>query len=139
MSEQHHASCVSIDGHGVLLLGASGAGKSDLALRLIDAGAKLVADDQVIIQNSAGVLHAESPLPIHGKLEVRGLGIIEMEALQNMRLSLVVQLCAREDVERMPEAAFFDCLGVQLPLLSLHAFDSSTPAKIRLWLAQKGG
>ena len=135
MSEQLHATCVSVNGHGVLLLGGSGTGKSDLALRLIDTGAMLVADDQVIIKNNADRVYADCPPQIHGKLEVRGMGIMTMAFVQHIRLLLAVQLVAREQVERIPEAEFFDCLGVRLPLLSLYAFDLSAPAKIRLWLS----
>jgi len=134
MNALMHASCVSIEGKGVLLLGPSGAGKSDLALRLIDAGALLVADDQVALSAEDGALLASPPPRIQGRIELRGIGISEMDFKSNVRVLLVVQLEPREAVERMPEHAFFDCMGVSVPLLLLHAFDSSTEAKIRHYL-----
>lgn len=120
----------------MLLLGEPGSGKSDLALRLIDSGAKLVADDQVALSETAGKLHAQSPASIAGMLEVRGVGIITLPAV-NAPVALVVRLVARDEVDRLPEPAFFDCLNVAVPLLSLHAFDESTPAKIRLMVSKE--
>ena len=133
MASTLHSTCVAIAHHGVLLLGESGAGKSDLALRLIDDGAQLVSDDYTDI--SEGLI-ANAPERLKGLLEVRGLGIIKLSYVRNVKLALAVKLVARELVERLPEPAFFDCLGAKLPLLSLHAFDASTPAKIRLYLQQ---
>ena len=131
-SEQFHATCVSVSGKGVLLLGDSGCGKSDLALRLIDRGAVLVGDDYVLIHKNGNSLLASPVLRLAGIMEIRGIGILEVPYLQGAALSLAVKLVARNAVERMPEAPeFFDCLDVKVPLVSLHAFDSSTPAKIR--------
>lgn len=127
-----HASCVSIGGAGVLLRGASGAGKSDVALRLIDGGALLVADDQVHLARVGEQLVASAPARLSGLIEVRGLGIYRFPPLASCAVSVIIDLVGREAVERMPEAAFTDCLGVRLPLHCLHAFDASTPAKIRL-------
>jgi len=129
-----HASCVCIGGKGVLLLGESGSGKSDLALRLIDGGATLVADDQVRVSLSDGQLSASAPDTIRGMIEARGIGILSVDYEDNIPLALAVKLVAREAVERLPETAFWSCHGMQLPLLSLHAFDKSTPAKIRFLL-----
>jgi serine kinase of HPr protein (carbohydrate metabolism regulator) len=129
-----HASCVGIGSKGVLILGASGSGKSDLALRLIDAGAKLVADDRVDISKQNGKLIASAPKKIKGMLEIRGVGIVKFPAKDKVTLKLAVSLVARSSVERMPEPQFFDCEGGKLPLLSLHSFDHSTPAKIRATL-----
>lgn len=129
-----HASCVAFGDKGVLLLGDSGSGKSDLALRLIHDGGQLVADDQVDVRKAAGGLYAEPPEVLRGMLEVRGIGVLRMEHCPLVQVALVIKLVAREAVERLPDEAFFDCLGLQVPLLSLHAFDSSTGAKIRLML-----
>ncbi|MBY0408065.1 MAG: HPr kinase/phosphatase C-terminal domain-containing protein [Rickettsiales bacterium] len=129
-----HGACVSVNGRGVLLLGDSGCGKSDLALRLIDAGAVLVADDQVLLREEAGVVLA-SPAPgLQGLLEARGAGILKLDFITDAPVLLVVRLVAREAVERLPEVCFHDCLGIKLPLLSLHAFDRATEVKIRLVL-----
>ncbi|MFO0389993.1 MAG: HPr kinase/phosphorylase [Alphaproteobacteria bacterium] len=129
-----HASCVSIDGQGVLLLGKSGAGKSDLALRLIHAGAMLVADDQVMITLANGQLLASSPEKIIGLIEARGVGLLTLHHRQNVPLVLAVKLVERKAVSRLPEPTFFDCFDLQVPLLSLHAFDDSVCAKIFLYL-----
>ncbi len=99
-----HASCVAIGRHGVLLLGKSGAGKSDLALRLIDQGAVLVADDRVILCTHKGVLNALAPETIEGLLEIRGLGIVALPARAKVRVSLAVRL-GREGA-RLPRPAF---------------------------------
>src|SRR3546814_8932333 len=72
-----HASCVAAGNGGVLILGQSGQGKSDLALRLIDRGARLVADDRCDIWHERGRLWCRPPENLAGKLEVRGIGIVE--------------------------------------------------------------
>lgn len=118
----------------MLLLGDSGAGKSDLALRLIDSGAMLVADDRVNLVAVAGQLLASAPESIAGKIELRGVGILTLPHLQNIPLKLAVSLDKSRTQERLPEPAFFDCLGVRLSLLSLHPFEDSVCAKIRLYL-----
>ncbi|NBX04171.1 MAG: serine/threonine protein kinase [Alphaproteobacteria bacterium] len=132
-----HATCVSVGGKGVLLLGESGSGKSDLALRLIDAGAQLVADDQVFVSNQNGLIMASPAQNIAGLIEARGVGLLKLPHLEKAPIFLAIQLVSRVAVERLPEQAFFDCLGIAIPLLSLHAFDDSTVAKIRLYLSQE--
>lgn len=128
-----HASCVELAGVGVLLRGPSGAGKSDLALRLIDGGARLVADDRVALEAGDGVLYARAPDALHGLIEIRGLGLRRLPALERVRLGLVVDLVAPPAVERMPEADLRCTLeGVALPLVRLCPFEPSAPAKLRL-------
>ena len=130
----HHASCVGIDGKGLLLLGESGAGKSDLALRLIDGGATLIADDQVIIRLHGDRLMVSAPDTLRGLIEARGVGILRLPYLPEIPLTLAIHLVGPNKQERLPEAAFFHCFEKQVPLLSLHAFDPSVCAKIRLFL-----
>ena len=132
---QLQATCVSVQGKGILLFGPSGSGKSDVALRLIDSGATLVSDDQIVISKENERLLASPPERINGMIEARGVGILHLPYISNVPVALAVKLVAREDVERLPHPVFFDCLGVQVPLLSLHAFDSSICAKIRLYLS----
>lgn len=134
VAEQIHATCVSVDGRGVILRGPSGSGKSDLALRLIDQGGILVADDRVDLRLHNGVIVANSPQNIAGQLEVRGIGILRLAYQENARLGLVVDLVERELVPRLPEGAPTSLLDVNIRHLQLHAFDASTPLKIRLAL-----
>src|SRR3546814_17418763 len=81
-----HATCIAIDGRGILLRGPSGSGKSDLALRLIDGGALLVADDQVILTEADGELTASAPATTAGRMEVRGIGVVDMPHLPQVGL-----------------------------------------------------
>lgn len=143
-----HASCVSIDGAGILLIGPPGAGKSDLVLRLLDqpgAGtsghvrsAQLVADDQVAIRRDGDDLVGSAPAPLAGKLEVRGLGIVAVPAVPEARLALAVQLVAASQIERMPEHGenHHDLLGRRLPLILIDPEKPSAPARIRAALDQ---
>jgi serine kinase of HPr protein (carbohydrate metabolism regulator) len=134
-----HASCVEIMGRGVLLLGPSGSGKSDLALRLIDRGATLVSDDQVILTASESALIAGPPPKIAGKIEVRGLGIISLPFARDVRLSLAVDLAGA--VERFPlEPQWADYLDHRLALVALSAHEASATIKVEraLELAARG-
>jgi len=124
---------------GVLLRGPSGAGKSDLALRLMDAGARLVADDQVRLTVEAANLFATAPPALAGRIEVRGLGIVVVPALDRARLVLAVDLVSRETVERLPDPATVTLGGVVLPLIRLAAFEDSAVAKVRLAVALAAG
>jgi len=128
-----HASCVVIDGCGVLLRGEPGSGKSDLALRLIDsyADAKLVADDRVDVVARDGALYASAPDALAGLLEVRGVGIVQLEYAREARLNLLLDLMDVAFVARLPEAAYEEMLGVRLPCLGLWPFAASAPAKLR--------
>ena len=130
-----HASCVGIDGAGVLLRAPPGGGKSDLALRLIADGALLVADDQVELAAKAGDLFASAPATIKGRIEVRGIGIVTMAYAESVALALVVDLVMPERVERMPKPAHCRYLGLDLPRIALAPFVASTPAKLRLAVA----
>src|SRR5260221_4447713 len=98
---QIHASCIETAGIGVLLRGPSGSGKSDLALRLIDAGARLVADDRTDLTVDGGRLVASAPATIAGKLEIRGIGIVTMANVARSPVGLAVDLVATVDVERL--------------------------------------
>ena len=127
-----HGTTVALDGEGVLLRGPSGSGKSDLALRLIDGGAQLVADDQTELARAPQGLIARSPASIAGRMEVRGVGILRVPTVPGAPLRLVVDLIAPDRVERLPEPKFCEYLQCSLPLLALAPFEASTPAKIRL-------
>ena len=129
-----HATCVELLGTGVLLLGSSGSGKSDLALRLIDGGARLVADDRVMIEQRGDRLLARAPDAIAGLIEVRGLGIMRIDHCPSSALGLVVALCDTSP-PRLPERTTYQVLGVALPYLELDPGTPSACAKIRLALA----
>ncbi|EME70164.1 hypothetical protein H261_09527 [Paramagnetospirillum caucaseum] len=127
-----HGTCVAIGGRGVLLRGPSGGGKSDLALRLIDGGALLVADDQTRLERRGDTLVARPPATIAGMLEVRGLGLIRLPHLEQAPLDLVVDLVPASEVERLPEANTLELLGLTLRHLRLAPFEASAAAKVRL-------
>jgi serine kinase of HPr protein (carbohydrate metabolism regulator) len=117
---------------GVLLRGAPGAGKSDLALRLIDGGGRLVADDRVLVNAEAGQAIARAPQAICGWMEVRGLGIVAVARADSVPLALLVDLVPHAEVPRCPEPAFESVGGVSLPRVKLCPFEASAAAKIRL-------
>lgn len=130
-----HGTAVAIDGRGVLILGASGSGKSDLALRLIDRGATLIADDQVELTPRAGRLEACALAILHGRIEVRGIGIVDVDAAR-APLALVIDLDRAPD--RLPEPAATCFHGVELPLIALTPFAASAPIKVELALKRFG-
>lgn len=127
-----HGTCVLVSGIGVLLRGASGSGKSDLALRLIDGGARLIADDRVELRMEQGRLMATAPAALAGLLEVRGVGIMPVPTVPGAEIGLVVDLVPRGEVERLPDVETTPLLDTAVPRLALHPFDASTPAKLRL-------
>ncbi len=131
-----HASCVSIAGRGVLLTGASGAGKSDLALRLIDRGARLVSDDYTDLRADSGQLVATAPDTIAGLIELRGLGLIRVSALPETVVHLLVELDT--PVERLPEPRETVIAGVPLPVTSISPFEASAPIKLEWMLSRIG-
>ena len=143
-----HGTCLAIGAEGVLLVGKPGAGKSDLALRLIDQrgrgltgelrAAELVADDQVVIRRLRDQLVASAPPALRGKLEIRGLGIAELPVVAETRLRLAVRLTPAAEIERLPDLgqARMDILGIALPLILLDPQNASAPARLRAALDQ---
>lgn len=134
-----HATTIALGGHAVLLCGPPGSGKSDLALRAIDAGAVLVADDQTALSIAQGRLIARCPETIQGRLEVRGLGIVDLPWRDAVAVGLAVDLVPPETVERLPGAAVRTWLGISIPLLRLAAFEASSVIKLRLAVARLKG
>jgi serine kinase of HPr protein (carbohydrate metabolism regulator) len=136
-AETLHASTVALDGRAVMITGSSGSGKSDLALRLIDRGFTLVSDDQTIVKREGDRLVASAPAQIAGKMEVRGIGIVDMEAATDVPVSLLVELTS--DIQRLPDHDRARAvLGVDLPLISIDPFTASAPAKVALALNRLG-
>lgn len=116
---------------GVLITGPSGSGKSDMALRLLDEGFALVADDRVVLWESGGRLFGRAPDNLAGLIEARGLGIRPQTALPFAPISLVVELHPPEDIDRLPEPSTESLLGVEIPHLDLAPFEPSAAAKLR--------
>jgi serine kinase of HPr protein (carbohydrate metabolism regulator) len=136
-SETLHASTVALDGRAVLISGPSGSGKSDLALRLIDRGFILVSDDQTIVRRDNGRLLAAAPPNIRGKLEIRGIGIVDMETADDLPVALFVELT--NEIQRLPDDSRERLvLDLAIPLISVDAMTASAPAKVALALDRLG-
>jgi serine kinase of HPr protein (carbohydrate metabolism regulator) len=136
-AETLHASTVASEGRAVLIAGPSGAGKSDLALRLLDRGFTLVADDQTTIRREGDRLIASAPPNIAGKLEIRGIGIVDMDALRDVPVALLVELTS--EIQRLPDDnRERPLLGVPIPLISIDAMAASAPSKVALALDRMG-
>ncbi len=119
----------------MLLLGPPGSGKSDLVLRLIDQGWRLVADDQVAVSAEAGSLCAAPPPALRGMLEVRGLGIFrDLAVAAPARLRLVARLVPRAEIARLPEPEGWETAGITLPAIRLDGFAASATARLGLAL-----
>lgn len=132
-----HATTVDIAGLGVLILGESGSGKSDLALRLIGSGALLVADDQTEVSVDGVRLKACAPRTIAGLIEIRGAGIGAAPLKRATHLALAVELIGGVP-ERMPEPRAWSLPGHEnprIPMLALNGFEASAPEKVRYALA----
>lgn len=141
--ERVHATAIAVGSSAVLIRGPSGAGKSDLALRclslpvsgLLPQQPRLVADDQVILSQIEGTLRAQAPDTTRGLLEVRGLGILNVSAVELATIRLVADLVHPTEIERMPE----DCepvtlCGVAVPHFRIAPFEHSAPIKLLLAL-----
>jgi len=111
-----HASCVAWQGAGLLILGASGSGKSGLALTLMAWGCALVADDRTVVARAGATLIASAPPALAGRIEARGIGILTAPALPRARLVLAVDLDQTE-LARLPDPRHLPLLGLALPLL----------------------
>ena len=136
-SETVHTSCVAIGGLAVLIGGRSGRGKSDLALRLIDRGARLVSDDYTFVRRVEGRLLASAPDTIAGKIEVRGVGILEFPVERDVPVALFVDLDM--DATRLPVAREDRMVaGVAIPVVGLSALEASAPIKVEAALRQLG-
>ena len=131
------STCVAIGGRGVLIEGASGTGKSSLALELIDRGAALVGDDSVLLTAGNGVLLARPHPNTRGLIEVRNLGLLPFPCVEEVPLALLITLD--------PEAPRFieipqtiEIGGISLPHLRLWPGSGPLALKAELALSHFG-
>lgn len=143
-TDRLHATCIAVGPRAILIRGPSGSGKSDLALRclalpasgLVTSPAKLVADDQVIVTRSGPSLSVSSPQTLLGRLEIRGLGILEVDPELDAKAVLVAEITSQQDIERFPDPwPTAELLGLTVPVVRIAAFDSSAPLKLLLALS----
>lgn len=144
MRKMANGTAVAWHGKAVLIMGPPGAGKSDLALRLIDQGAKLIADDLVELTRAGArvvaAFPADAPPDLRGRIEARGLGIVAVPAAAGpVELALVIEATAPEDVERLPKDEISQWLDIDIPTLRLALHEASTPTKVRLALGAISG
>ena len=111
-----HGTAVARGGRGVLILGASGAGKSALALELMALGADLVADDAVLLQKSGAGVCMRAPESIAGCIEARGVGLITVKPIVSAGLAFIVDL-DKTEVSRLPRPHFRHILNVKIRLI----------------------
>lgn len=139
-----HATAIAVDGRAVLIRGPSGSGKSDLAFRcltlapspLFNAPARLVADDQVLLRREGMSLIASAPPAIAGKIEVRGLGILDVDLVRDASVVLVAVLASSQTIERYPDPwPVTNVLGLAVPTLGISAYDTSAAPKLLAALA----
>ena len=127
-----HATAVALEGDAIVLRGPPGAGKSDLALRLIENGARLIADDQALLRRADNHVLVRAPAAVAGLIEVRGVGILRVDYLDEAPLALVVDLVPSTEVERIPDDRFEVMLGLPIRVIALAPFEVSAVAKLRL-------
>ena len=126
-----HATCVAVDGRGVVLTGESGAGKSALGLQLIDGGAMLVSDDVTVLCREGPRLIARAPVRGAGLIEARGNGMMRLTFVDQAPIAFFVEVGARAG-ERLPEPAYRTELGLSVPLLRADPGNPASAALIRL-------
>jgi HPr kinase/phosphorylase len=127
-----HASCVAVDGRGLLILGTSGTGKSSLALRLLSLGAGLVSDDRTELVAEGGRLVARCPAPIRGLIEARGVGLLRAPTVDHAEIALVVDL-DRQESQRLPPRHQITILGCEADLV-LQVQNDHFPDALMLYL-----
>ena len=134
-AKKFHSTSVVIEDLGLLIRGQSGSGKSDLALRLIDSGATLISDDLTICKKIGDYLYLYPHSNTKGLLEVREIGIMTVPYVENIKLTLVVEL-VEEEFERIPGMMSCSILGIKFPKIKLFGKSSSAVAKIKIKLNQ---
>lgn len=121
-----NVTCVAVGDRGLLIQGPPGSGKSSLALGLIDRGAVLVGDDGITLERRGVRVWAHPPPHIAGKLEIRGVGIVDLPTMA-VQLSLILSLGG--DAVRFPEPDGIDIEGARLPRLPFRSDGSLAPLR----------
>lgn len=138
MAQSFHLTSVALNGQAVLLAGPAGVGKTDVALRLIETGGTLIADDQTFLRVHAGRLLAAPPTPIAGLIELRHVGLYKLPFVADVPVALYVELVPSDTaLERLPPPAFTTLLDQRVRLVRLVGCEASTPAKIRIALGER--
>ncbi|MFO1032799.1 MAG: HPr kinase/phosphatase C-terminal domain-containing protein [Hyphomicrobiales bacterium] len=144
-----HATCVALNGRGVLIRGVSGSGKSALALSLIDVPGRglgeellvgqLVADDHTRLWRAGEQLLAAPPQTLAGLMEVRGLGILSVSCLAQAPVTLVVNLVPPQEIERLPEPSTLSTLllGLSVPRIKVAERNPMAASLVRAALTAK--
>ncbi len=133
------AARVGGDWRAALIMGSSGAGKSDVMLRCLDLGLRLVADDRTLVWASGGRLFGRAPDTLRGLIELRGIGVVRERGLPFAEAVVVIDCQPAEAaVDRAPDPATREICGLSIPSLALHALDASAPAKISRALMRLG-
>ncbi len=131
-----HGTCVAVEGRGALFRGAPGSGKSDLALRLIERGAQLIADDQVLLEAMDEGVRALAEPRLEGRFEVRGIGILKVPFVHGAPLIAVFDLVEAAEISRKPDPEWVELMpGHRTRLFHLAPFEASAPDKVRLTVA----
>ena len=128
-----HSSAIVLEDNGVLIVGDSGSGKSDLALRLIDSGATLISDDITICEKKNDIIYLSAPAETKGLLEVREVGIITVPFVEKIILKMIVKL-EEGDLQRMPCKNTQKILGQKIPTVIINGRNSSSVAKVKVKL-----
>jgi HPr kinase/phosphorylase len=139
-----HATAIAVGGRAVLLRGPSGSGKSDLAFKclavvarhLVPGPVRLIADDQVLLKRDGLTLTATAPPALLGKIEVRGVGIIEVDPEMEAQVALIADMAHYQDIERYPDPwPVAELLGISVPVLRICPYEASAPLKLLAALA----
>lgn len=132
ITDNIYATSVAINNFGVIIIGKSGSGKSDLALRLINnKNAILVSDDRTDIYVKDNKLYASAPEVIKGLMEIRGVGIVRLDYMPIAEVKLVINLVDDiRKIERVPKNVFYEYFNLKIPMLDLYAFEVSAVDKV---------
>ena len=122
-----HASSIDINGKGVVILGKSGTGKSNLAIKLISMGAKLISDDQSLLKLTENKIIISKPETTPNFIEARGIGLIEVPFVVSAKLFCFVKITNLE-LNRLPNAKNKYCFGKKIKMIEFNPFYNNESA-----------